>query len=353
LLAGLAILCKVHGVFLWVSIGLFVLLYERRHLSDRNLYLGAAVTAIVISPILIWNFQNDFVTYRFHSGRVGMSGAWIHPDYFFQAIAGQLVYSNPVNAALILVAAWRLKTMKFLSEGAVVTFMALFNPMLPHWSGPAMMVLSFLAAAWLDERKTVSEISRDSRLLTTSAITVGALVILTVLLIHVYPGTFGKHDKKRFGEDDFTLDLSGWGRFSGSFREWLTAEEQSGRLPYGLPIVSNKWFPAAHIEYYVARPLDRPVIGVGRVVDLHQYNWLNLERPTLAPGDSALCIVPSNYPMILHESYYLNFTSIDLLRVFYSYRGGRMSRYFTVYLLKGYKGNDEAHQPPFTPAPAK
>lgn len=359
-LAGLAILCKVHGVFLWVSVGMYVLLYERRHLSDKNMYLGVLVTAVVISPILIWNFQNDFITYRFHSERVGMSNAWIHLDYFLQAIGGQLVYSNPVNAVLILIAVYRLKTLNFLSESAqrfvwlnglplvaVVTFMALFNPMLPHWSGPAMMVLSFLAAAWLDERKSVSGSVRDSRLLTASAITVGALVLLTVLLVHVYPGTFGSQEKRKFGEDDFTLDLSGWERFSREFREWLETEEKAGRVPAGLPFVSNKWFPAAHIEYYVARPMNRPLVGVGRVVDLHQYNWLNLERPVLKPGDDALCIVPSNYHMILHESYYRNFTSIELLKVFYSYRGGRMARYFTVYHLKGYKGNDEAHQPPF------
>lgn len=362
LLSGIAILCKVHGVFLWVSLGLFILLYERRHLTDRNLYLGALVTALVISPILIWNFQNDFITYRFHSERVEVSEAWLHFDYFFQAIGGQFVYSNPVVAALILVAAWKLKRMEFMNDFsqrfiwmnglplvAVVTLMALFNPMLPHWSGPAMMVLMLLPAAWLDERKTISESAGESRLLTSSAITVGVLVLIAVLVIHVYPGTFGSQVKNEFGDDDFTLDLSGWSNFSDDFGKWLNEEETSGRLQKNLPIVSNKWFPAAHIEYYVARPLNRPVIGVGRVVDLHQYNWLNLERPTLQPGDSALCIIPSNYHMILHESYYRNFTSIDMVKVFYSYRGGKMSRYFTVYLLMGYKGNDEAHQPPFAP----
>lgn len=362
LFTGLAILCKVHGVFLWGSLGLYILLYDRGKLRQANLYLAAAVTALVISPILIWNIQNDFITYRFHSGRVGIDESWIHPDYFIQAVAGQLVYSNPVNSVLIIMAAWRIRTMRFLSEEslrfvlvnglplvAVVTVMSLSSTMLPHWSGPAMMVLSFLAAAYLDEKKTAGEMTHDPRVLKASAYTVGGLVILTLLVIQFYPGTFGSHRKNEFGDNDFTLDLNGWSSFSSEFRKWLSEEEQKGSIPAGLPFVANKWFPGAHIEYYVARPLNRPVVGIGWVRDVHQYAWLNLERPPLKAGDAALCIVPSNYHMVLHESYYRQFESIELRKVFYQYRSGMMSRYFIVYLMKGYKADDEAHLPPFRP----
>lgn len=362
LLAGITILCKVHGVFLWGSLGLFVLLYDRRHLLDINLYLGVVITLIVISPILVWNIQHDFITYKFHSGRIGASEGWIHPVYFLQTVGGQLLYNNPIITGLIILAAWKMKTMTFLPAWsarfvllnglplvAVVTLMALVNPMLPHWSGPAVMSLTFLAAAWLDERKAQSQTSRDSRLLMASVILVGVMMVLTAALIQLYPGTLGSHQKRNFGQDDITLDLYGWSDLSSDFREWLTAEEKNGRIAAGLPIISNKWFPAAHVEYYIARPLDRPVIGVGWVVDIHQYSWLNLERPPLRRGDSALCIVPSNYPVNIHESYYKHFGSIELRKVFYSYRGGKMARYFTVYLMEDYLANDQAHQPPFLP----
>lgn len=362
LLAGLTILCKVHGVFLWASLGLYILLYDRSILKQLDLYLAALVTALVISPILIWNIQNDFITYRFHSGRVGIEESWIHLDYFVQAVAGQLVYSNPVNAALIIMAAWQVKTLKFMSSSslrfvlinglplvAVVTVMSLTSTMLPHWSGPAVMILSFLAAAYLDEKKSASEKPHDPRVLKASAYTVGGLVLLTLLIIQFYPGTFGSHRKNEFGDNDFTLDLNGWSSFSKEFRAWLAEEERNGTIPAGLPFVSNKWFPAAHIEYYVARPLDRPVVGIGWVGDIHQYTWLNLTRTPLKEGQSALCIVPSNYHMVLYESYYKHFESIKLHKVFYQYRSGRMSRYFIVYVMDGFKANDEAHLPPFKP----
>lgn len=361
LLAGLTILCKVHGIFLWGSLGLYILLYQRKRLTEPGLYYAALITLVVISPILIWNFQNDFITYRFHSRRVEIDDAWIHLDYFFQAIGGQFLYSNPVNSVLIIMAAYRMRSgtvfmstesLRFvLINGlplvAVVTGMSLFSTMLPHWSGPGMMVLCFLAAADLDRQAVSKNLSAEPRVLKITLYVVAALLVATLLLVHTYPGTLGNHNKARFGENDFTLDLSGWRRFSAQFRPWLDEEEKAGRIPRGLPFVSNKWFPAAHVEYYVARKLNRPVIGIGWVVDIHQYAWLNQTRPPLREGDSALCIVPSNYPMVLDESYYKHFTSIETLKVFYNYRSGSMTRYFMVYLMKGYRANDEAHQKPF------
>ena len=356
-LTGITILCKVHGVFLWASMGGYLILFDRKRLLSPGLYYSAAVTAIVISPILIWNIQNDFVTYRFHSGRVALHGSWIHPSYFIQTFFGQLLYSNPVNSVLIIIALWKLKTTQYLSLDslrfvlinglplvAVVSFMSLFSPMLPHWSGPGIMVLSFLAAAYLDEKMVTSGDALEPKILRTSTIAVASLMILTLLIVKSYPGTFGSHNKKQFGEDDFTLDLYGWGKFSESFAKWISEEENSGRISKNLPLVSHKWFPAAHVEYYVAWPLNKPVVGVGNTDDLHQYYWLNKDRE-LGKGENALCIVPSNYPVVLERTYYRNFSSIELLKVFYSYRNGYMARYFTVYLLKDYQGNDEAHAP--------
>ncbi len=356
LLAGVTVLCKVHGIFLWVSLGGYLVLFARKRLASPGIYVSAAVTAVVISPILIWNIQNDFITYRFHSERLDAQGAWIHLDYFFQAVFGQLLYSNPVNSALIILALWKLKTVHYLSQEslrfvlvngvplvAVVSFMSLFSSMLPHWSGPGFMVLSFLAAAYLAEIGVSLDSIGVPRVLRSSAIVLGVLLIISVGVIEFYPGTFGSQNKRKFGDDDFTLDLYGWGRFSRSFESWLSEEEKLGNIPRNLPLVVNKWFPGAHIEYYVARPLNKTVIGVGRAVDLHQYVWLNQTRPPLKPGDNALLVVPSNYPVNLEESYYQSFRSAELLKVFYSYRGGSLARYFTVYLLTDYQANDEAH----------
>ncbi len=46
-------------------------------------------------------------------------------------------------------------------------------------------------------------------------------------------------------------------------------------MPEGTPIIVNKWFPAAHIDYYIAAKTRQQTVGIGNVFDLHQYYWSN------------------------------------------------------------------------------
>lgn len=357
LLAGLCVLCKVHGIFLWFGLGLYILFFKIKLLTHYGLYLSALVTCITISPILWWNIQNDFITYRFHSERVAVQESLFHLDYFFQAIGGQLLYNNPINAILIIIALWKLRSVKFLDHTAsrfvllsglpiilVVTCMSLFNPMLPHWSGPGFMILTFLAAAYLDEKIPKPSASGLPLVMKVCVSLITVSLLVATLLIKFYPGTFGSHEKLRYGDGDFTLDMYGWKQFANDFKPWMEEQKRNKVLPQDIKIVSHKWFPAAHLDYYVALPLHMALIGVGDVTDLHQYYWLNKNRPSLHKGERALCIIPSNYPVNMDETYRPYFTSVELLHRFENRRGGSLARYFDVYLLTDYQMNDEMHQ---------
>ncbi len=357
LLTGLCVLCKVHGVFIWFGFGLYILFYQRSLLTSIGLYLAAIVTLLTISPIFWWNIQNDFITYKFHSGRVGVQDSPIHLDYFLQTLGGQLLYNNPINAVVIIISLWKLRAMRYLEPIAsrfillnglpiilVVTGMSLFNSMLPHWSGPGFMVLIFMAAAYLDEKSLLTSAYKLPALMRASAYLITIAFIAAALLIKFYPGTLGYRDTPRYGEGDFTLDMYGWNQFAGEFNPWLEGQKKIGSLKPDVKIVSHKWFPAAHLDYYVALPAHITLVGVGDITDLHQYFWLDRDRPALQIGEHALCIVPSNYSVNLEEAFLPYFTSAEPLKAFENTRGGELVRYFSVYKLKGYKGNDELHE---------
>ncbi len=356
LLTGLCVLCKVHGIFLWLGFGIYILFYQRELLKNYRLYLAVLLTLMVISPIAWWNFQNDFITYRFHSERIAVKESLLHFDYFFQAIGGQLLYNNPINAVLILVSFWKLRSMNYLNPMGVrfiivnglpiiliVTGMSLFNSMLPHWSGPGFLVLSFLAAAWLDEKSERKPTSKFPVVMKASLSLISVAALIAVLLINFYPGTLGSKNPERYGDGDFTLDMYGWEKFSTEFGPWLEGQKADLQLPSNIKIISDKWFPAAHIDFYVASQIDMKVIGVGQVTDLHQYYWLNGFRPALKKGENALCIIPTNDPSNMENSYLRYFSSATILKTFESRRGGELTRYFEVYLLKDYNMNDEMH----------
>ncbi|HVX49479.1 MAG TPA: glycosyltransferase family 39 protein [Chitinophagaceae bacterium] len=353
LLAGCCIMCKVHGVFLWAGLVLYIVLFNRRIFLQPGLYIALVLTAVIASPILFWNVHNNFITWRYHSNRVAVSSMAIHPAEFFQALAGQVFYNNPVNVIVItggIIYCYRkpLLTKKatqlLLCTGipiiACVSGIALWRDVLPHWSGPGFITLSFFGAAWTDALLFTKK--RAARLLLNTAIT----LIITIVaggaaFINFYPGTIGNSKAEKYGEDDFTLDMYGWKDFGVNFLQWKTSAEAGKLIMPGLPVVCNKWFPAAHIDFYVARPAGTKVAGVGVLDDLHHFAWLNRYRNLLPKGSDALCIVPSNYPLPVESFYRHYFDQVILLKKFTEYRNGHAARFFTVYLLKHYNATDE------------
>jgi 4-amino-4-deoxy-L-arabinose transferase-like glycosyltransferase len=77
LITGLCIMSKVHGVFLWFGVLLYVLSIDRSWLKCQGIYLAAMITVIIVSPIIIWNLQNNFIGFRFHGGRFMALGSVI------------------------------------------------------------------------------------------------------------------------------------------------------------------------------------------------------------------------------------------------------------------------------------
>ncbi|MDB5230928.1 MAG: glycosyl transferase family protein [Chitinophagaceae bacterium] len=344
---GLCIMCKVHGVFLWLGFGLYILLYERKLLLKPGLYIAAVITACIISPILFWNISNHFVTWSFHSNRVGSTH--FDKDSFIQATLGQLFYNNPVNVILTALGTAivakrnggndfsRLLICCGLPIIITVIVMSAFNTVLPHWSGPGFLTLSFFAALYLNRRSADGERSIPLALKYASGFIV-FLFTAGILFIHFYPGTIGSRDKNTYGENDFTLDMYGWKSFGKNFEQWFRLEQSLHHFKPGIKIIDNKWFPAAHIDYYVASNLNLALAGKGPMQDLHHYIWLNNYRPALALHDDALVIVPTNYPSDPAIAYKNSFNNIELLKTFTQYRNSRVCRYFNVYLLKDYNG---------------
>lgn len=344
---GLATLSKVHALFLWVGFGLFILLKQRKIFTHPFLYLGGLITIICLFPIVYWNIQNKFITYTFHSERV--THHTIQFDAFIQEIIGELLYQNPVVYVLLIISIIFCikhkekfsfnKTLWLLcmSVPMLLVFwgVSLFNPTLPHWSGPAFIPLMLLTGIYLSEK--------SNRIIPTAIKFAGGLIIVVLIagavLANLAPFNLGSKDKENYGEYCPTLDISGWKDFGKQYAALVEEDLHAGLMRGRTPIVVAKWFPAAHIEMYVAKQSHQQVIGLGKLEDLHEFAWLNKERKALQQGDDAYCIVPSNLPFNVKEMYGNLFTSVQEPVVINQMRGGKAVRYFYVYRLKGFKGN--------------
>ena len=340
---GLSILCKIHGLYLWAGFGLSILLLKPKWLLNWRLYLAVAISFIGIVPILYWNIQYNFITYRFHSERVTHTS--LQWDAFLQEIGGEIAYQNPFVFILILVSllSYFKRRVQFekkemgiwllcMSLPMIFLFwgIALFNPTLPHWTGPAYIPLYFFGGIYIANNGHVVK----RKLLIAAVVFFCFVLIIGTSLIRLSPINFGSQDKANYGEYCPTLDLTGWSNFGQDFASLVKTDLASGLMKPNSPILVSKWFPGGHLEFYAARKYGINLVGVGALTDLHKFAWLNHQRPALKMGDDAYCIVPSNLPLDVHAAYGNYFSSIEKPVQINQVRNKGIVRYFWVYRLK-------------------
>ncbi len=349
--AGLCIMSKVHGVFLWFAVVLYAVLFSRNWFKDKSIYISAIITLLIISPIIIWNINNNFISYTYHGSRVSLVGAGIQWDGFLRELAGQLFYNNPLNYLLI----W--STIFFILKGklpdhkkearlllccgipliGVLLIVSLFRDTLPHWSGPAYSSLIILAAARLAS-VPANKTSRGFAFIKSAVAFIVILSIAGILVINFYPGTLSpKKTGEQIGDGDFTLDIYGWKQAGIKIDSLYKKDIAQHIMPADAPIIVNKWFPAAHIDFYIASLTHQETYALGNLFDLHQYHWLNQYKKPLKQGDAAYFIIPSNlYKQEDIEQLKKNFDSISSPTTIPIYRSGSICKQYYIYQLKGF-----------------
>ena len=58
-------------------------------------------------------------------------------------------------------------------------------------------------------------------------------------------------------------------------------------------IISNNWFPAAHLDFYIAHPLKIDLLVSGALEEAHKYYWINKLR-RINRGDKVYYITSSS-----------------------------------------------------------
>jgi 4-amino-4-deoxy-L-arabinose transferase-like glycosyltransferase len=349
LFAGLAMLSKYSGIFLWVGMGLYILLFNRKQLKNPYLYLALLISALCCLPILYWNLQNDFISFRFHGDRVG--GHALNPATFGTELAGELFYNNPVNfvlAIMAIVAAFkgrismdkgplRLVLCIALPLIFVFLFFSLTRPTLPHWNAPAYCLLCLLTACMLSTKHEPSE----GRFAIPKSIVAALGVVAFTVVFGVAEINTGfipldRHtEPEMLGRNDFTLDMYGWEQLETKFAALREQKIAEGVMKAEDGIVGDEWFPLANLDYYVARPLGMKVMGVGYLEKLHKYLWINDKRGGFTKGEDFWFITDSRYLKNPNGLYPGGFESIEPIDTITIERCGRPTKNFFVYACKG------------------
>lgn len=345
---GLAMLSKYTSVFLWLAAGGYILLYNRNWLKKIELYASALISLLIFSPVVIWNFRHNFISFTFHGDRVSFFESGLRPDFFFTELFGQMLYNNPINFVIIIIALIALfrkklgfnpdfKRLLLLASSPLIglfLFFALFRQTLPHWSGPGYLALIVISGVYFAEKHKTNFIFIP-KLIKISAVLL--IAGLTLGVAEVKWGIIGQpptDDPTRLGRHDVTLDMSGWKDFAIKFGQLRDEDIFTGTMPDVAPIIVTRWFPGAHLDYYVARPAGQNLIAIGDLKSLHKFAWINRERPGFYPGANAYYISSSRDfkdPNQLLSQY---FRIIEEPVVVPMYKQNRHVQNFFVYRLK-------------------
>lgn len=355
LFAGLAMLSKYSGAFIWLGVGLYIIFYSRKEFKNPFLYLSALISAVCMLPVLIWNINNEFISFTFHGDRVGFFGDF-HIEYFLAELAGEFLYNNPVNYVLTIIALIVLmKGNKYISDMPkrlllcmslpmiiLFWFFSLTRQMLPHWTAPSFVLLLIFVAAYLSDKNEI----KDNSIAVPKSIVAALSLLVFVLVFGVFeiktgfiPLNSSEKSKtvQHYGKGDFTLDMYGWRKIKPEFQEIREEAVRNGEMRESDGMIALKWYPLANLDYYVAYPLGINMYGFREPLEIHKYAWINKERGGLELGEDYWFLTESfDYyePNKYLKSYFKEIIPTDTITID---RAGEPAKYVFVYMLKDLK----------------
>lgn len=324
---GLGMLSKYTSVYLWLGAGLYILLFNRKWLLKPSLYISALISVILFLPVIIWNIDNQFISFTFQGERALIST--IHPEFLLTEILGEFIYNNPINFILIIITIIQIiKGQKFcktesqrylllMSIPLIATFwfVALFRRTLPHWTGPAFFPLIILTACRFDNQQKTIKIPK--------AIKTSLALLIFILLLGWVQIKTGLIPLQKAGIPDPTLDLYGWDQRGEKFRSIREEAIATDLISEKAPIIDRRWFPAANYDYYLAKDAGISVLGLNSVGQIHKYAWTNNIRGGFYKGMDAWVLDSSREPqkpVNRYGKYFQNIYCYDTIMVTRSHR---------------------------------
>ncbi len=290
LFVGLAMLSKYTGGYLWVATLLFSLLFNRKVLKTWSLYFAIIISAGVIAPIILWNFNNNYVGFSVLSEKLFSFNELSSSSILGESL-GALIFNGAFNCLIIIGAllSYFVGRIRFMTKQAMrftmvfslpliltVLVMSFFHPTMPHWSAPAYFTLIIVGAAHLSNQSRKS--MKFWQILSISS----TILLVSMYVIQVQFGLFYSESKDKsiyeYGKNMPSLEMYGWEQLNEKFTALYTNDLAEGIMAESPILISSKWHEAAHIDNYVAIPNDLDLITLCDSDSTYFYQNISAKR---------------------------------------------------------------------------
>ncbi|MBA3024884.1 MAG: glycosyltransferase family 39 protein [Sulfurimonas sp.] len=154
---GFMMISKYTSILLITSILFFILLRKRDILFNIKFYTAVFIAIIVVLPMLLWNYQHDWISFNFQLDHGSSNTYEISLSSAIEYIGGQFVVFSPLFAALLFFFLVKDKLyfkenkLFFLVLATLVTLLfflykSLFKPMALNYAAPAYVSAVILLA---------------------------------------------------------------------------------------------------------------------------------------------------------------------------------------------------------------
>jgi 4-amino-4-deoxy-L-arabinose transferase-like glycosyltransferase len=196
---GLALLSKYTAVLIVPGIFLYILLSpDQRHwLKTAHPYLAILLSLVVFSPVIIWNYQNDWVSFMFQSSGRFSQMTRFRLDYFGQLIGSQMGMLTPYLLGFA-VGGWIYAGKKASTDDRfrllfwISFFTYLIFPLLsfrslvkPNWMAPAYVTSIIAAVVWVEAGETKT--ARWYKKYFKGGLIMGLVIVVFMNLLPLFP----------------------------------------------------------------------------------------------------------------------------------------------------------------------
>ncbi|MDW3192704.1 MAG: glycosyltransferase family 39 protein [Cytophagales bacterium] len=256
---GFTTLSKYHALFLMASTFLFVVINpgQRRWLKHPGPYLALLITAIMLTPVLLWNAEHQWVSFNFQGSRAG--GYQVDFTRLIRSIVGQMAWIAPwIWFPLIIVLFKTVRSTEPSQKESFLFWLAIlpivfFTFIAPfarigfhfHWQAPGYLIAFLLLGNAV--AKNLENNQRSTRKWLRSSIAI-TLVFTLLLTVHMTTGFWSAFGPKLVGEQfGNTTDPTMEGV---DFTDIRKRFEQEGWLKNdNLFVATEKWWQTGKIDW--------------------------------------------------------------------------------------------------------
>jgi dolichyl-phosphate-mannose-protein mannosyltransferase len=329
---GLALLAKLHGIFLFAGLGLFLSTSpsHRHWLATPWPYLAVAVGAVFFLPVLIWNDQHQWVSFVFQAERARPRE--FEPWAPLVTIAGQALFLLPwIWLPLVLCLARAgldgpAKDRQWLMVCLAIGPIALFTGVAwtststhPHWAAPGYLMLFPLLGRQV---ATAIEGGRRNTWIWLIATAISLAVLLGGVMTLAYLPWPPSNLLQGTRLEDPLIDTLDW----NDLKVELEARHLLGQP--NLFVTATRWDEAGKVDYALQGKIT--VLCLAR--DPRGYGVLT--RPRDHIGEDALIVGRNLYYHRIQATYGSYFESIEELAPITIKQGGRPAFELSVYFAR-------------------